>query len=240
MRPLKVIVVIVGVVLALAGVVSVTAGGFVLGFHRTHGTASGFFSTSGQTVGSNGFALTVPDINGQLTGSWQRWALSRAEATIRVTGTSRLPAPVFLGVASTARATQYLSGVTRDRITSIDLAEGSVHYDHVDGTSFPTRPDAEGFWVAKVSGEGSQTLEWALQEGDWAVVIMNGDGSAPVAADVSLAARFGVMYPLMVGLTAVGVVLLALGATLVVLGSRPRRTVPNGATLSSPPLRRSA
>ena len=77
--------------------------------------------------------------------------------------------------------------------------------------------------MAKVAGTGSQTLEWALQEGDWAVVIMNGDASAPVAVDVTLGARFGVVYPLVVGLTAAGVVLLAIGAILVGFGSRPRR-----------------
>ena len=79
--------------------------------------------------------------------------------------------------------------------------------------------------MAKVSGTGSQTLEWALREGDWAVVIMNGDASAPVAADVRLGARFGIIYPLIVGLLAAGVVLLAIGAALVVFGSRPRQTV---------------
>jgi hypothetical protein len=140
---------------------------------------------------------------------------------MRVTGSSKLPAPIFIGVAPTARVSKYLSGVARDRITSIDLTAGSVHYDHVNGKTVPAPPEKESFWVAKVAGTGSQTLEWALREGDWALVIMNGDASAPVAADVRLGARFGIIYPLVVGLTAAGVVLLAAGATLMVFGSRP-------------------
>ena len=223
MRPLKIILVIFGVLFALAGVVSVASGGFVLGLYRFHSAPSGFFRTPAQTVGSNGFALTAPNINAQLVAPWERWVLSQAGATMRVTGSSKLPAPVFIGVAPTARVSKYLSGVARDRITSIDLTAGSVHYDHVNGKTVPAPPEEESFWVAKVAGTGSQTLEWALREGDWALVIMNGDASAPVVADMRLGARFGIIYPLVVGLTAAGVVLLAAGATLMVFGSRPRR-----------------
>ena len=225
MRLLKTISVIFGVLFALAGIVSVTSGGFVLGLYRLHGAPSGFFTTSSQTVGSNGFALTAPDINGQLVGQWERWALSRAGATIRVTGSSKLPVPLFIGIAPTAQVSEYLSGVARDRITSIDLRAGLVDYDHVNGTTLPAPPEEQSFWVAEVAGTGSQTLEWAMQEGDWAVVIMNGDASAPVAADVRLGARFGITYPLIVGLAAAGIVLLAIGATLMVFGARPRQTV---------------
>ena len=222
MRLLKIVSVIFGVLFALAGVASVLSGGFVLGLSRSLTDTSGFYTTPSQTVGSKGFALTVPDINGQLATPWQRWVLSQSGATVRVTGSSRLPAPLFIGVASTARVSEYLSGVARDRVASIDLEAGSVNYDHVDGQTLPAPPEEQAFWVAEVAGSGSQTLEWELKEGDWAVVIMNADASAPVAADVRLGARFGILYPLIIGLLAAGVVLLAIGATLVVWGSRPR------------------
>ncbi len=225
MRLIKMISVILGILLALAGVVSVTAGGFALGVHRHQSGSSGYFLAPGQTLGSKGFALTVPDVNEQLTSGWQRWLLSRAEATIRVTGSSRLPPPVFIGVGPTAQVSEFLSGVARDRVTGIDLIGGLVEYEHVDGVSVPGAPADQRFWVAKVAGSGSRTLEWALRDGDWAVVIMNADGSAPVAADVQLGARFGVVYPLVVGLTLAGVFLLALGAALMVLGASPRRGI---------------
>jgi hypothetical protein len=220
MRPLRIVSVIFGVLLALAGLVAVASGGFALGLRHFHSGPSGFFTTPSRTVGSNGFALTAPDINGQIAAGWERWALSQAGATIRVTGSSKLPAPVFVGIGPTARVSKYLSGVPRDRVTSIDLGAGSVQYDHVNGTALPAPPEEQSFWVAKTAGTGSRTLEWALQEGDWAVVIMNADASAPVVADVTLGARFGVIYPLVAGLTAAGVVLLAIGATLLVVGTR--------------------
>jgi len=224
MRLLKIVLVIIGLLFALAGVASVASGGFVLGLYRSHSAPSGFFTTPSQTVGSNGFALTAPDINGQLVARWERWVLSRAGATIRVTGSSKLPAAVFIGVAPTGRVSNYLSGVAHDRITSIDMTSRSFSFDHVNGKTVPAPPEEESFWVARAAGTGNQTLEWALREGDWALVIMNADASAPVVADMRLGARFGIIYPLIVGLTAVGVVLLAVGATLMVFGSRPRRT----------------
>jgi hypothetical protein len=222
MRALKVVSVILGVLLALVGVLSLASGVFLLVVDRRYSDPSGFFSTATQTVGSDGFALTAPDINGQLAGGWQRWGLSHAQATVRVTGSSRLPAPVFIGIGPTAQVSKYVSGVARDRITSIDLRAGSVEYDHVDGTTLPAPPAEQDFWVAKVTGSGSQTLEWALQEGDWALLIMNGDASPPVAVDMKLGARFGIIEPLTVALTAGGVVFLVGGVTLAVIGARRR------------------
>ncbi len=228
MRALKVLSVLLGVLFAIAGAVSVAAGGFVLGLDRFHGASSGFVVTPGQALGSNGFALTIPDVNGQLVAGWQRWALTQSAVTVRVTGTSQLPAPIFIGVAPTPQASVYLSGVTRDRVTSIDLAEGAIDYEHVDGTRLPTPPGREGFWVAKTSGTGSRTLEWRLEEGDWAVVIMNADASAPVVAEVALAARFGIVKGLIAGLTAGGALLLGIGAALVVFGAGKKKRVSLG------------
>jgi len=222
-RALKVISLIFGILLILAGVASIAGGGVILGVYRSYSDADGFFTTSSETIGSNGFAISVPDINGQLESGWQRWGLSLAQATLRVTGSSKLPAPVFIGVASTSEASTYLSGVERDRVTSIDLRSGSVKYDHVDGSESPSSPGEQSFWVAEATGTGSRTLEWTVEDGDWAVVIMNQDASAPVAVEVTLAARFGIMDRLIVGLFSGGAALLAIGILLVYFGARRRR-----------------
>lgn len=222
MRLLKIFSVTIGVLLALAGVLSEASGGFVFGVERRHGDASGFFTTPTRTIGSEGFALTVPDINGQLSGGWQRWGLSRARATVRVTGSSKLAGPVFIGIGPTAQVSEYVSGVARDRITSVDLWGGTVEYSHVDGTAPPAPPGEQDFWVAEVAGTGSQTLEWPTKEGDWALVVMNDDAGAPVVVDIRLSARFGIITPLIIGLVVTGVAFLAVGATLVIFGTRRR------------------
>jgi hypothetical protein len=223
MRPLKIISVILGILFALAGVAFVTSGGFVLGVCNSQRDPSGFFSTPSQTVGSYGFALTAPDINAQLGPRWEKWGPAQAQATVRITGSSEMPAPLFIGIAPTSQVSKYLSGVARDRIKSIDLTAGSVQYEHVDGMTMPAAPGKQSFWVAKAQGTGAQTLEWRLQQGDWTVVVMNGDASAPVAATMTLGARFGILNTLVIGLTAAGFVLVAIGGTLIALGTRRRR-----------------
>ena len=226
MRFLKVVSAVLGIVFVLAGIALVTSGGFLFGVYGNERDSSGFFTTPSQQVGSYGFALTVPDINGQLGPRWERWVPTHARATVRIAGTSELPAPLFIGVGPTSQVSRYLSGVTRDRIQSIDLTAGSIQYDHVDGRSLPATPGKQGFWVAKAEGTGKQTLEWDLEEGDWAVVIMNGDATPPVAATMTIGAHFGIITPLVTGLTAGGFLVLAIGATLVVLGIRRRRPAP--------------
>lgn len=226
MRPLKIISVILGIVFVLAGLAGVGAGGFGLGAYKDHVGAAGYFTTPSQMVGSYGFALTAPNINAQLGSQWEKWVPTRAQATVRVTGTSQLEAPIFIGVAPTAKVSKYLAGAARDRIKSIDLSAGSVQYEHVDGMSFPSAPGAQSFWVAKVEGTGAQTLEWDLEPGDWCVVVMNGDASPPVAASMTLAAHFGIISTLLIGVTAAGVVLALFGGLLIGLGARRRRAAP--------------
>jgi hypothetical protein len=223
MRFVKIVAIILGILFALAGLASVTSGGFLLGVYATQRDASGFFTSPGQQVGSYGFALTAPDINATLGPRWERWVPAWGSVTVRIEGASLLPAPLFIGIGPTGRVSKYLTGVPRDRITRIDWMAGSVEYSHVDGTNLPPAPGRQSFWVAKEEGSGTQTLEWELQQGDWTVVIMNADASAPVAATISVGAHFGILTPLVVGLTAGGVVLLAIGATLIVLGARRRR-----------------
>jgi hypothetical protein len=223
MRALKVLSAFFGILLALAGAVMVGAGGFALGVYNGHTDGSGFFTTPGQQVGSYGFALTAPDINQQLGPQWNKWVVPRAKATVRISGTSELPAPLFIGVAPTSKVSKYLNGVTRDRITGIDLAAGQVSYNHVDGLNMPGKPGAQGFWLAKTEGTGVQTLEWKLQQGDWTVVIMNADATPPVAATLSLGGRFGIVTTVVAGLLGGGVVVLTIGGALIALGVRKKR-----------------
>jgi hypothetical protein len=146
---------------------------------------------------------------------------------------------VFLGVGPTGRVSKYLAGVAHDKLTHIDWMQGSVAYAHVDGTTLPSAPGKQSFWVARQQGSGAQTLEWELQPGDWTVVIMNADASAPVAANMRVAARFGILVPLVAGLVGIGVVVLGIASTLIIIGARRRRPPPQaaypGAVLRTPP-----
>ena len=233
MRVLKIISVILGIVVVLAGLAGAAAGGFGLGAYKKYVGADGYFTSPDQMVGSYGFALTAPNINAQLGPRWEKWVPRYGHATVRITGTSQLEAPLFIGIAPTAKVSKYLAGATRDRIQSIDLAAGTVQYEHVDGTALPAAPGKQSFWVAKAEGTGKQTLEWNLEPGDWTVVVMNGDATPPVAANMSLAAHFGMIPTVLGEVTASGVILALIGGVFIGLGLRKRRRV---APYAPPPL----
>ena len=54
MRLAKIVLLVLGIVLALAGALSVAAGAFVLSLDSRYGDHGGFFNTPTQTIGSNG------------------------------------------------------------------------------------------------------------------------------------------------------------------------------------------
>jgi hypothetical protein len=59
--------------------------------------------------------------------------------------------------------------------------------------------------------------------GDWTLVVMNGDGSAPVLTSVSAGVQAPALRPVAVGAMVGGAVLLLLGVAAIVLAARPRR-----------------
>jgi hypothetical protein len=77
-----------------------------------------------------------------------------------------------------------------------------------------------------VSGSGEQTLDWTIQSGEWALVIMNADGSPGVSADVRFGvATLSVLFPIGLASLAVGLAALISGGRMVTsLPSRPDAT----------------
>ena len=136
---------------------------------------------------------------------------------------------LFMGIAPADAVAGYLDGVAHDEITEWDsMADDIVEvvYTRNEGTTDPAAPGTKGFWVASVSGSGEQTLDWTIESGEWAVVIMNADGSPEVSADV----RFGVratsaLFPIGVASLVAGLGALIGGARLISsLPSRPDET----------------
>ena len=127
---------------------------------------------------------------------------------VRMRGVAAGTESLFMGVAPADAVAGYLDGVVHDEITDWDSFNDhfeNVEYSRNEGTADPAPPGTEGFWVASVSGSGEQALDWTIQSGEWAVVIMNADGSPGVAADV----RLGVLAPS--GLVQLGWSLLVVG-----------------------------
>ena len=71
-------------------------------------------------------------------------------------------------------------------------------------------------------GQGQQTVTWEAEDGDWTIVVMNTEGTAPVAARVSAGAEVPILDTVVIGLLVAGVVLLALSTLVLVLAIRRR------------------
>ena len=75
------------------------------------------------------------------------------------------------------------------------------------------------FWSREGDGRGRQTLTWPVQKGNWAVVIMNADGTAGIETPVSVGAKAGFLVWLGAALLGLGA-LFAAGAAACYFGGR--------------------
>ena len=148
---------------------------------------------------------------------------------VRVEGVAAGSETLFMGIAPADAVAGYLAGVAHDEITAWDSTQDDITevvYTRNEGTTEPTAPGTTGFWVASASGSGEQALDWTIESGEWALVIMNADGSPGVSADVRFGvATLSVLFPIGLASLVVGLVALIGGGRLVTsLPSRPDET----------------
>ncbi len=134
---------------------------------------------------------------------------ARLLGTMTATADPATPNGVFLGVARTADVERYLAGVAQSTLVDPFDEDGAPTITFVDGGSPGVAPTDATFWAASASGRGPQQISWEPEDGEWTLVVMNGEGTTPVAADVAIGAEVPV-------LDTVGTVLLVAG--LVVVG----------------------
>ena len=81
-------------------------------------------------------------------------------------------------------------------------------------------PAEQSFWDESFTGSGEQTLEWAPEEGDWRVVLMNADGSRGVSAEMRIGAKLDSLLWIGIGLLVVGGLLTAAAALAITAAVR--------------------
>ena len=125
----------------------------------------------------------------------------------------------------TADVREYLDRTAHATVTDIHsdpFAFGDYDADlrTTAGADRARRPAAQGFWTASASGRGTQEVKWAVEDGDWSVVVMNADGTSGVQAGVAAGTKIDVLDEL--GWIAVGggVIFALITAGLIALGTR--------------------
>jgi hypothetical protein len=140
-------------------------------------------------------------------------------ATVRLSADPATDEPVFIGIGPEDEVARYLDDVAHAEITDLRFDPFRVSYRNTDGGSPADPPGDETFWAAEAEGPDVQTLEWDLESGEWAVVIMNADGSAGVGVDASAGVKVDWLLPVGIGLLVGAAVLGIAGTVLLVVGA---------------------
>ena len=216
-----------GIVLALIALAVAGAGGTAI-WASTDKDEHGYHSTGLHRLHSPTHAITTKSID--LATSVPEWLLGKIRIEARPAG----DAPIFVGIGHRDDVDRYLAGVQRDVLTDVDFDPFRAHYDRQPGSESPEPPASQTFWVAAAHGAGTQVLTWESHSGTWSVVLMNADGSPGVDARVKGGAE--IPYALWIGLGALVIgILLAAGATLMILRGWRRRTLTSEPPSAPPP-----
>lgn len=216
----RIVAIAAAAVLGALAVTSVALGGALVGLHSTKRDADGFYTTGNKTLKSPAYALVADKLDAGGPG----WLFRKNRlGTIRVSATGTAEKPVFVGIARTSEVDHYLRGVAQDEVSDFDIDPFSVSYEHHAGSVAPAAPAAQTFWSGRASGSGRQTLSWPVQKGNWAVVVMNADGSRGVETGVAIGAKPRFVFWLGSALLGLGGVLAAAALGLLFGGRSPRR-----------------
>jgi hypothetical protein len=150
------------------------------------------------------------------------WAWQDLVGTVRIQG--RSDDPVFLGIGPDTDVERYLADVGHEVVHDIGQSRGDDD-DRRPGGAPATPPRDQTFWAASAQGTGEVNLDWDPENGRWAVVVMNADGSRFVDATLSIGAELDALPWVGVALLGAGL-LLALGAAGLIYASLPKSRAP--------------
>jgi hypothetical protein len=227
----RIIAITAATLLGALAVTFVALGGGLVGLHALKRNGDGFYATGQKTLKTPTYALVAD----KLDANGPSWLFGKNRlGTIRVAANGTPAKPIFIGVARTAQVDTYLRGVAQDEIGDFDIDPFSVSYDRHPGTAAPAAPAGQSLWAARATGSGRQTLTWRVREGNWAVVVMNADGSQGVQTDVSVGAKAGVLVWVGAGLLALGALFAAWAAILSIGLRRRPRAIAGGTRVAQP------
>lgn len=212
----RILLVVFGSLAALAALGVLAAGGTVAVIDQTQRDGDNYVMSPTQGYGTPTYALVSESFETRVDGP--DFAVRDFLGTVRLRSES--DTPVFIGIGPQAEVERYLAGVGLEQVS--DLGVDRADYRLQAGDAPGAAPGAQAFWAASAEGAGTQTLSWEVESGNWAVVLMNADGSQFVDANLSIGARLPHLVWVWVGLLAGGAVLLGVASLLIFLGVRRR------------------
>jgi hypothetical protein len=207
---------VIGLLVLLPGLGLAAAGGagLWLGAQRD---AAGFATTPTRLLTTPTAAITAEDVDLSLDRATSTWLSEQRYGTVRVRATAPDGTPLFVGVAPQSAVNGWLGPVAHDQVS--DLARGSVTYTRHAGRPDAGSPASQTFWAASRTGTGTVEVQWPIQDGNWAFVVLRADGTPGVQARVDVGASIPSLTGISVGLLVSGLLLLALGIVLIAVGA---------------------
>lgn len=209
----RVVSVVLGSILLVAGLGMAPAGAAGLWYDRTARDTSGYLGTSTERFTSSGYAISTATMHFD----GPDW-VNRVLGDVRITAESTNGVPLFVGIAPQHDVLAYLDGVEHTVLHEFGT-RGDRTADELSGHAPATLPGEETFWTTHAAGNGELVVDWAPRAGDWTAVVLSADGSRGVQADLSAAATFPWLDDAAIVLLASGLVLLLVGAVLVAVAT---------------------
>lgn len=230
---MKIVLIIIGVIVAIAGAGCAVGGGALAVIAGTDGwidTGTHRFDSSTRALVSESAEIedAEPGLN------------AFGDVRVRIRAQSSDPArAVFVGIAPSADVERYLEGVEHDVITDIQFGDFGLDKELQPGSRVPEDPADQTFWSASQTGPGKQEVDWDIEGGDFRAVIMNADASRGVDVRGSFGVKIPYALAIGIALLTAGLIVLAIGIVIIVLAARsatkPRPAPPPTATPPPPP-----
>ena len=217
----RILLIILGSIVALLGAGLLAAGGTLLWADQTQRDEEGFLTTPTERFERDSYAITSDNIDLFEADSGEDWILTRGVlGDVNITSENVDGSETFVGIGRTVDVRRYLADVQHDEVRDLDFDPFSVTYRRIEGGEQPGPPADQTFWAASASGAGEQTATWEPESGNWTIVVMNADSSKGVAVELSAGAKASFLLWLAIGLMIGGGLLLAVATILIVIGAR--------------------
>jgi hypothetical protein len=220
MKAGRIIAVIIGVLLLLPAFALFIGGSALTVAHVVEREDDGYFDVTLDRLTSATAAITTSEVDLRADPGPPDWFIDFVDASVRIraTGIGDASPEIFIGIGPEMDVAGYLGDTARDEIRDVDN-DGDVRYRPRPGAGSVAAPTEQGFWVASATGSGTQELTWDLEEGEWAAVLMNADGSPGILADVTVGIRSGALLGIAIAMIVVGAVLMGVAALIIILAA---------------------
>ena len=234
MRVGRIVQIIVGAMILIAGLGVAGAGAGLIWANATQRDAQGYFTSPAEPFRADGVAL-VSSVDFAMRPGPNSWISLDPLGTVRVRA-SLSQGSTFLGIAPTSDVDRYLAGAAHSEVTSVSVLPFAANYREVSGSRSVAAPATRSFWVVSSVGPGERSISWHSASGKWSLVVMRADAQSGVAARVSVGTNTGLVLPVGVGLVVGGILALFGGGLMIGFGAMAlaRRRHGERATPSAP------